>query len=374
MKTLFPRRQSGFTILELLVSVTVLLVVMGFLLQVTGGIGEIWKSSSGKISGFQSARSAFASITRTLSRATLNTYNDYVNTAGEPRTEANRNTFVPTNFARASELHFLSGPATSIIPGADATLNPGQAVVFQAPLGVTDDASLSALNRTVNSVGFFIQYATTDDTLLPAWLQPLFGTEHRFRLVQVVEPTETLGVYDSTKNATYTDTWLDAFTTPTTPTNPRARVLAEDVCLLVFRPRLSPKDEESVATQLSEVYTDDKIGSILTPNYHYDSRAWQTGYPAGRVSPQKRADIMRNQIPPIVDVAMVSLDRRSLARFDPKSATPPAEFAVPAGLFTDSSKFEEDLTAYSNQLSDASIRHRIFRTSVELQGAKWSDN
>jgi len=365
--------KTGFTILELLVSVTVLLIVMGFLLQLTGGIGEIWKSSSGKISGFQNARSAFASITRTLSLATLNTYNDYVNTAGEPRTEVNRNTFVPANFARASELHFLSGPATSIIPGATVSLNPGQAIVFQAPLGVTDNTNLSSLNRTVNSVGFFIQYATTDETLLPAWLRDIFRTEHRFRLVQVVEPTEKLKVYDSTKNANYTNTWLGAFTTPPAANNPRARVLAEDVCLLVFRPRLSPKDEESAATQLSEVYTDDKIGSILTPNYHYDSRAWQTGYPAGRVSPAKRAEIMRNQIPPIVDVAMVSVDRRSLARFDVKSATPPSEFAVPAGLFTDASQFEQDLTTYSSQLTNASIRHRIFRTSVELQGAKWSN-
>jgi uncharacterized protein (TIGR02599 family) len=261
-----------------------------------------------------------------------------------------------------------------VIPGAVSTLNPGHSVVFQAPLGVTDDASLSALNRTVNSVGFFIQYATTDDSLLPGWLQPIFGSEYRFRLVQVVEPTENLKVYDSTKSSNYTDTWLDAFTTPTTSSNPRARVLAEDVCLLVFRPRLSPKDEESAATQLGEAYTDDRIGTILTPNYHYDSRAWQSGYPAGRVSPQKRADIMRNQIPPIVDVAMVSVDRRSLARFDPKSSTPPSELSVPAGLFTDASLFEQDLTTYSQQLTDASIRHRIFRTSVELQGAKWSAN
>lgn len=372
MKTFSPKHKSAFTILELLVSVTVLLVVMGFLLQVTGGIGEIWKSSAGKISGFQNARSAFATITRTLSRATLNTYNDYVNTAGEPRTEVNRNTFVPANFARASELHFLTGPATDVIPGANATVNPGHAVVFQAPLGVTDDASLSSLSRTVNSIGFFIQYATTDDSLLPTWLQPIFGSEHRFRLVQVVEPTEELGVYDSTKNANYTDTWLDAFTTPTTPSNPRARVLAEDVCLLVFRPRLSPKDEESAASQLGVAYTDDLRGAILTPNFHYDSRAWQSGYPVGRVSPQARADIMRNQIPPIVDVAMVSVDRRSLARFDVKSTTPPSEFAVPAGLFVDASQFEQDLTTYSSQLTEASIRHRIFRTSVELQGAKWS--
>jgi uncharacterized protein (TIGR02599 family) len=83
---------------------------------------------------------------------------------------------------------------------------------------------------------------------------------------------------------------------------------------------------------------------------------------------------MRNQIPPIVDLAMVSVDRRSLARFDQSSATPPTALQVPAGLFTDSSHFEEDLAAYGKQLSDARIRYRVFRTSVEIQGAKWSNN
>ncbi len=366
-------KRAGFSLLELLVSVTVLLIVMGFLLQVTGGIGEIWKSSSGKISSFQNARSAFASITRTLSRATLNTYNDYVDADGNPR-YADVSNFKPANFARASELHFLTGPASIVIPQANPAMHPGHAVIFQAPLGVTDDTNLAALNRTVNSVGFFIEYAANDDSLLPAWLEAIFPSEYRFRLVQVVEPTEDLGVYDSTKESSYTDTWLDAFSRTPNNANPRARVLAEDVCLLVFRPRLSPEDEISAALVIGEPEPGDKIGSILSPNYHYDSRAWQSGYPTSRVSPQKRADIMRNQIPPIVDVAMVSVDRRSLARLDPQSATPPSEFAVPAGLFTDSSQFEQDLATYSQQLTDASIRHRVFRTSVELQGAKWSAN
>jgi uncharacterized protein (TIGR02599 family) len=83
---------------------------------------------------------------------------------------------------------------------------------------------------------------------------------------------------------------------------------------------------------------------------------------------------MRNQVPPIVDVAMVCLDRQSLARFEPAAATPPAVLQVPAYLFTDSSMFEADLTTYGRQLSDAGIRYRLFRTSVELQGAKWSNN
>ena len=379
MKTATCRMKSGFTIIELLVATAVLMVVMVALLQLTGGVGEIWKSSSGKISAFQNARSAFSTISRTLARATLNTYNDYVDAADAYRTAANAATFLPVKFLRASELHFLSGSATDLVPGADAVNNPGHAVFFQAPMGDTDDHALTGLNRTLNATGFYIQYGSLDAALLPAWLQQFFGATKRFRLVQFVEPTENLQVYNSTAAAGYDLDWLQAFKTPAAPPQPRARVLAEDISLLVFRPRLAPEDERAVASTLGATFSDATQGSILSPNYHYDSRAWEAGYPAGQrvkaaAQPAARAEAMRNQIPPIVDLAMVSVDRRSLARFDQSSATPPTALQVPAGLFTDSSHFEEDLAAYGKQLSDARIRYRVFRTSVEIQGAKWSNN
>lgn len=373
----FPTR-AGFTLLELLVATTVLLLMMAVLLQLTGGVGQLWKSSSGKISAFQSARSAFATITRSLARSTLNTYNDYVDKDGEYRTSGNT-AFTPNNFLRTSELHFLSGPAAQLVPGADGVKNPGQAIFLQSPTGATDDSALTHLNRSLNAIGFYIQYGTADASLLPSWLQGLFGTVNRFRLIQIVQPTESLGVYNSTATAGYDLTWLAPFGVPAPTGAPRARVLAEDVSLLVFRPRLSPKDEEAVAPQLGAAFSAATQESILSPNYHYDSRAWESGYPGGQrvlaaSAPDARKNIMRNQVPPIVDVAMVCLDRRSLARFDPTAATPPAVLQVPANLFTDSSQFEADLATYGKQLSDAGIRYRLFRTSVELQGAKWSNN
>lgn len=383
--TFTPNRQRGFSLLELMVSISILLVIMVVLLQVTGAVGEIWKTSTGKISAFQNARSAFASITRTLAQATLNTYNDYIDTTGNYRTPANASTFSPDKFARASELHFMSGPASAIVPNGSGTLNPGHAVFFQAPLGFSDDDALSSLNRTLNSIGFYVQYARVDNSILPAWLQPMLGSGYRYRLVQIVEPTEQLSVYTSTAAANYDTLWTNAFAmfTGSLPANqPRPRVLAEDVCLLVVRPRLAPQDEETAAVQLSVTYDPDTnpgiVGSILSPNYHYDSRAWEVNYGSSRVASAAnftvRKEITRNQTPPIIDVALIGLDRRTLNRFDFTSATPPVEFAVPSGLFTDASKYEEDLQAYSQQLDTARIKHRIFRTSVELQGAKWSNS
>jgi uncharacterized protein (TIGR02599 family) len=395
--------KRGFSLLELMVSISILLVVMVVLLQVTGAVGEIWKTSTGKISAFQNSRSAFASITRTLAQATLNTYNDYVQESplGSGnfvyRTSANASTFTPTKFARASELHFMSGPAATppngIVPNATATLNPGHAVFFQAPLGFSDDEDLSSLNRTLNSIGFYIQYAKVDNSILPPWLHTVLGKNYRFRLVQIVQPTEQFSVYTSTTPPTspppgvvgYDTLWTNAFAMPSgslATGQPRPRVLAEDVCLLVIRPRLAPQDEVSAATQLGMTYnpaTDPGVvGSILAPNYHYDSRSWEANYGSARVASAPnfsvRKEITRNQTPPIIDVALIGLDRRTLTRFDFTGATPPSEFNVPTGLFTDARNYEADLQTYSQQLSDARIKHRIFRTAVELQGAKWSNS
>ncbi len=378
---------AAFTLLELLVATAVLLVLMVVLFQVVGAIADVWKKGAGKVSALQNARSAFSTVTRTLARATLNTYNDYVQEtpAGSKnfvyRNSTNASTFQPTNFKRASELHFITGPTSTFIPGASADGNPGSVVLFQAPLGDTLDAAYAPLDRALNSVGFYVHYGQTNDSIVPQWLQTLFPSRYRFQLIQIVEPTENFQVYKSTaavKPAApkdYDRDWVVPFTAPTIPPDaakPRARVLAEDVCLLVLRPRLSPKDEATAAPLIGGTYDPAKdLGSILSPKYAYDSRAWEPDY-TGEVTPKTRIELMRNQIPPIIDVAMVSLDSKSLARINFSTATPPPELKVPATFFKDSVKFEEDLAAYSQQLWDAGIRHRVLRTAVDIQGAKWS--
>jgi uncharacterized protein (TIGR02599 family) len=369
--------RDAFTLVELLVATTILLLVMVLLLQMTGGVGQIWTSSSGKISAYQSARSAFTTLNGTLARATVNTYNDYVDASGNPRTTNNAANFSPQKFLRTSELQIVFGPADQILPGATAPQNPGDAVFFQAALGDTDTNSLASLNRTLNSVGFYVQYGAPDGDMMPSWLQPFFGTTKKFRLMQVIVPTESQQIYNSTTSTNYDLGWLQAFKTPRAADQPRPRVLAEDVPLLIFRPRLSPQDEETIAPELGVTYSAARRGSILSPNYHYDSRAWEGGYPAGQrvlaaSGGTARSGLMRNQLPPIVDVVIVSVDNRSLSRFDQTQDAPPAPLVVPAGLFVDSSKLDDDLTTYGKQLSDARIRYKVFRTSVQIQGARWS--
>lgn len=382
-------RPAAFTLVELLVAMAVFVVVLVVLFQVTAAVGNIWKSSSGKISAFQNARSAFSALNDTIARATLNTYSDYVNVTGGVytyRTVSNSGTFVPTQFYRASELHFICGPAAALVPGAAQATNPGDAALFQAPMGTTNQSGFAGMNRTLNSVAFYVQYGAPDSGLFPqwlgSWLKDHAGTDnYRFRLVEFVDPAESIQIYTSTARSSYDLGWLN-FCKVSAPgaTQPRARVLADDVLLLVLRPRLSPKDEETVATSVfgSAYNSTSQLGSILCPNYHYDSRAWQTGYPASdRVNaaafPAKRDQLMCNQVPPIIDVAMVCADHQTLARFGQNPQTPPAQLQVAPGLFTDASQMEADLKTFAQQLSGAHVRFHILRSSVNVQGARWAN-
>jgi uncharacterized protein (TIGR02599 family) len=155
MAAKFHRRrlahQAAFTLIELMVSTAIMLVVILVLLQVIAGMTTIWHNSSGTISSFESARAAFTTLTRTLSRATLKTYIDYINdptlaadnppfgyfrVTGSSTTSASEATFVPNQFARNSELQFISGPTLNVNADASTAVAltaanyPGDCVFF----------------------------------------------------------------------------------------------------------------------------------------------------------------------------------------------------------------------------------------------------
>ncbi len=199
-----------------------MVIVMLVLLQVIAGMTNIWHTSTGTISTFQSARAAFTTLTRTLSRATLKTYIDYVDASGNPITNNNVNsaTYVPiASFTRASELTFLCGPTTQMIGGANhptiitpPTNFPGDCVFFQAPLGITNStagitgaAGDKFLQRSLNTVGFYVGYNQINTTgAVPTWLSTALGwtasavVTPRFRLMEYIEPTENVHVYNDT--------------------------------------------------------------------------------------------------------------------------------------------------------------------------------
>jgi len=378
MKPIFPRalstsRKRGFTLIEIMAATAVLTVILLVLLQVASTLLDVWKTSTGKISTFRNARAAFETLKRVSAQTTLNTYLDYVDQDGDPRNVSNPGGFRPDRFARTSELHFLSGPATEII-GSTPDLTPGHAIFLQAPTALTNDSQFDPFDRTLNAVGFYVTWRSDADTgLVPPWLATILGTRYRFRLIQAVEPTENFSVYDATSTSTYSTNWLNNFSLPS-PTQQGA-VLAEDVLLMILRPRLNREDEELLAPDLAgTAFTDALEGSILSPDYRYDSRAWESGY-SGGVTGADRIAYMRNQIPPLLDIVLICADPNSLIRFDQTTSTPPADLQLFSGTdFTDSADLTADLDSIAGQLTSQNIRFRIFRTTVPLKSSKWSNN
>jgi len=182
-------------------------------------------------------------------------------------------------------------------------------------------------------------------------------------------------IYSKTAAANYIIDWINgasgtgAILSPIgVSANFQNTVLAENVVLLILRPRLEPQDEMTLATPLAVTYGATTANSIISPNYHYDSRAWWTGYAFSttHVESKPYATYMRNQLPPIVDVAMVAVDPNSLVRLS-HTATAPTVLQVPAGTFTNSANLDADLAANH-------IRYRLFRSSVQLEGAAWVNN
>ncbi len=204
-------------------------------------------------------------------------------------------------------------------------------------------------------------------------------------------------------------------------------MLAENVILLIIRPRLEAPDEQTLATAggLINLGTTPAVtystaagaataNSIISPNYNYDSRAWWGGAMTGspptamavanvipRITQPVYARLMRNQLPPILDVAMVAVDPNSIVR---NFALPsrvrrrrrPPQLLVPATWtsptpnkgftyttqvntafptpFSHSANLDVDLNNFGLWLSDNNIRYRIFRTSIQMEGAAWVNN
>lgn len=398
------RRQgtAGFSLIELITAIAILLVLMAIIFQIISVLADNWKRTSGQIKTYQGSRATFDALARTLSQATLRPYWDYVDSQSppQPRNSSNQSTFVPAQYARASELQFICGPAynssgNSLLSWASNSNTSGDAIFFQAPLGVVNaTSSLGKLNKLLNSVGFFVEFSD-DSSIWPSFIQNLIQKKrYRYRLMQWAQPAEYFNVYQCTANALsgsgtplswFGSNYLPAPGESASGKQTQARMLAENVIVLFILPKLSPNDED---------YLDDgtinssQTGGRLAPNYCYDSRSWVKNY-NGAVSTTaifghsgpSLITLMRNQLPPLLDVAMITIDSKDADRLALKyGSQPPPELAIPSNTFhlrggsNASDYFDNDLKTYEQQLVDARISYRIFRSTIQIEGAKWSSS
>jgi uncharacterized protein (TIGR02599 family) len=347
----------AFTLVELMMSVALISLIALLLVSMTNSTSATWRYTTGRIEQFRGADNAFESMTRRLSQATLNTYWDYLDASGNPRNAANP-AFVPKQYGRMSELRFVTGNMTvgaKKLVSSGSLRRPTQGVFFQAPLGFVDDTTnFSGLDNLINTWGYYVEFrddALTRPTFISQTLVPL---RYRYRLMELMQPSNSLSIYKYTSQMNYVGkNWFtDALPTSAAAATANAanHVLAENVIALILQPKLSKKDELATGQTLSKDYSYDSTVTVATPE----------------INP-------KNQLPPIVQVTLVAIDETSANRIA-NGATPPAIDATLDTLFTDTSQFNADMDSLQKILSGMKppVSYRVFTTNVSIRGAKWS--
>ncbi len=367
-----PLRRSsrGFTILEMLTAMAVLAMLAVLILSIMSQTSQAVRTSNDRVESFQSAREGFDSLTKQLGQATLNTYYDYFDAGRNARTASNSSTFTPAIYGRQSDLHFLSGYADnamkSLVPSG---WNPvTQAVFFQTPMGYALNGSYNGMESLLNACGFFVAY-TSDSSERPSQLTSsqasLMSDQYRFRLYRMSQPTESLKVYADTVAANQKD-WFQKPLQSSAGNVAVARQngiypIADNVIALVVWPKYPSTQEAKKA---------------LASKFNYDSKSpWDGGNQVTWSAGDQPAQM--NQLPPLLDVAMVTIDESSAKRLlkgisDPTSAMAALGITL-SDKFADSQQIDSDLAKLQSQLITKGIKCRIFRTTISIRGSKWSN-
>lgn len=335
-----PDEDSGFTLIEVLVSTAVIALIAVLLLGVVGNTQKSWGYAKGRLEEFREASRAFDTMTRSLSEATLNVRMEY----DDPTN--------PSCMVRRSDLRFLSGPNNSVFSGSAAAALPGMSVFFQSPSGFSTNATNACLRNALATRGYFLEYGP-DVSMKPAFLDASIPSRgNRYRLMELKEPVESLSVLTRTAtNAGYTNTgWItDSLLLP--PPQRPAHVLAENIVGMILLPKLPD-------AQLSPPYD----SSSLARDYVYDSSRTNSRSSDPVLNPH-------HQLPPAVQVTLVAVDEASVIRFP--AAISSLSNAM-AGLFSDARSYSNDLATMESYLRSKGVGYRIFSTEVPIKGAKWS--
>jgi len=354
------KREDAFTLVELLVSIAVASLLLISLARILADTQFAWTDTKARTDAYREARAAFDALSARLSQATLNSYWGY-------KFDAQGN---PERYERQSELHFVSGPVTSLL--SDDTLSAGHAMFFQAPVGESMDTgkltpeplSPVDLPDTLNGWGWYTAF-NSDLPRRPEFVDaPAVPERKRFRLMEFRQPTEKLSLYRMVapgNAAAQPLPWIENqqsqialygwFRNALEDSQP----LAENILALIIQP-LWPAPAETTAKD-----TD------AAPNYIYDSRRHQ--WPDASTL----ASRSRHQLPPMVRLSLVALDERDWDAMDTAQAESKAmelRALMNGGLFVNADEFEEDMRELESELTDRKLGFRIFTTAVQLPAAK----
>lgn len=397
-----PARHS-FTLVEMMVSMALLIILAYILLQVTTLVASSNARISGGVSAFQDASIAFDTLTKTLSQATVNTYIDYFpSQLGQTINVSTGNLSTnppPSIYVRQSELHFICGQAVNLVSTtATAPNNPTHAVFFQAPLGYSTNTAYTSppMPDLLNACGFYIAFGTNSIPPIPQLQNDPASTLYRYRLMEMLQPTENLGVYTdpalatnvpNSANPSFTNQYQSVYppttdggfynwiTSATVPAAGNVRPLTDNIIALIIQPMVDPADYASYSSA-GITFPTSQFGSPTanTPtsyDYTYDTRRDTI---STTTAPYQQLE--QNQLPPLMQVTMVAIDEPSAIRLAAQYGmnSPNLVGSAPGGatLFTQTSNYAADLNTLTTYLTSIHVKYRVFTAQVPMANAKWS--
>lgn len=375
--------EGGFTILEILVAVSIFAVALIAIVQAMNSVQEVWQDTRARTNEFREARAAMEALTSRISQATLDTR--WVMPASR---DAATGRDAPLAMLPESDLHFVCGPSGTLLDSfADAA---GHAIFFQAPLGYEGPKSsrqeatpeYETLPEMLCAWGYFIEFAD-DHGQLPQFLKsPPTGAKstpprrHRFRLMEFRQPAHELRLFEMTQGTDAKPVMPDLtdqrklyewFNEPLQESKNdqarrRATVVAENILAVILSPR-SPQEREAAARGARE-----KEDFDIAEEYLYDSRRhqWDSG--------AKEAARSRHRLPPAVDILLIALDEADFAKLTESEAIQLGTQLREAvkGRFRRAEQFEDDLGSLEGDLNRRKMRYRVLRTTVAIPGGRWS--
>ncbi len=193
-------------------------------------------------------------------------------------------------------------------------------------------------------MGYYIEYSSDRDEI-PTFLQGRVKERFRYRLRELNQPSEKLTIYKDRKFEG-PDAWYNRAINSAGTGESSTFVLADNVIALILRPKASNSERSAIADAISSKYS-------------FDSKGYLTG----------GSSILKNQLPPLVQLTMVTIDETSAARYEAQHGDGAPEFVSPS-LFQDPNQFETDLETLKNNLRDLGLKYRVFTTDVSMRGAK----
>jgi uncharacterized protein (TIGR02599 family) len=383
---------TGFTLVELLLSMTILSVLMLVVVNVIGVVQQQWIRSNSRVTAFRETRMAMDILAKNLSQATLN---PYWMTQSDPLTPdaLNQKRFAALDYVRQSELQFCSGRTTGLVGEAagQVTKFPGHAVFFQAPLGTARlTRSTGSQVNTENMVnllcarGYFVSWGD-DAAFRPPFLSgdPRVKPRFRYRLMEFSPTAESNRIYYDPLYATdisgrrpITDPsrsreWFsDAKRNPANNAEDASsrgftRPVADNIIALVFSPQLARTVAGGSPEDIAPLYDYD---SVLTSN-------------PGAATPSSGTQGTQHLLPPLIKVTMVALDGAAGEKLA-ESGNEDQQRRIAdtlAPLFTNArgynnptSSYNQDLSKLQQTLVQEKLNFRVFTTTVVMKQSRWS--